>query len=132
MRVIDSSVWVEILADGEAAEPLMELVPQDQTEIVLPAIVILEVAKWIGRESDDETRNRFFAFASQCVEAPLDMGLALRAADMHRDHKLATADAVVYATAITFDAELLTCDAHFKGLPRVIYVPNKAPAEPGR
>ncbi len=132
MRVIDSSVWVEILADGEAAEPLMDLVPQDQAEIVLPTIVILEVAKWIGRESDEETRNRFLAFASQCIESPLDMGLAMRAADIHRTHKLATADAILYASALAFDADLLTCDAHFKGLPGVIYVPNKAPAEPGR
>ncbi len=31
-------------------------------------------------------------------------------------HRLATADAVVYATARQRGAELLTCDAHFKGL----------------
>lgn len=33
--------------------------------------------------------------------------------------KLATADAIVYATARNQGAELLTCDAHFKGLPDV-------------
>jgi predicted nucleic acid-binding protein len=41
------------------------------------------------------------------------------AADLHRAHKLATADAVVYATARQQDAELLTCNAHFRGLPGV-------------
>ncbi len=35
---------------------------------------------------------------------------------MHREHKLATADAIVYATARHQGAELLTCDAHFEGL----------------
>ena len=125
MRVVDSSVWVEILADGPAASRLMEHVPERQDAIVIPAIVLLEVTKWIARESSEETRNRFLAFTGQCIEAPLDMGLALRAADVHRDYKLATADAIVYATALAHDSEFLTCDAHFKDLPRVIYVPNK-------
>ncbi|HEU0229912.1 MAG TPA: PIN domain-containing protein [Burkholderiaceae bacterium] len=34
-------------------------------------------------------------------------------------NKLATADAVVYATARHLRAELLTCDAHFEKLPGV-------------
>jgi len=48
--------------------------------------------------------------------------IALRAADLHRQYKLATADAVVYATAREFGAELLTCDAHFENLPGVVLV----------
>ncbi len=34
----------------------------------------------------------------------------------------ATADAIVYATALAHGAELLTCDAHFEGLANVIYI----------
>ncbi len=34
---------------------------------------------------------------------------------------VATADAIIYATAQESNAELLTCDAHFEGLPGVIY-----------
>lgn len=41
------------------------------------------------------------------------------AADMHRQYKLATADAIVYASALHERAELLTCDAHFRDLPGV-------------
>jgi predicted nucleic acid-binding protein len=29
---------------------------------------------------------------------------------------LATADAIIYATALAHDADLLTCDRHFEGL----------------
>jgi hypothetical protein len=39
-------------------------------------------------------------------------------------NKLATADAIIHATARMFDADLLTCDRHFEGLPRVRYVPK--------
>lgn len=46
------------------------------------------------------------------------------AADLCRQHKLVTADAIIYATALLLDVELLTCDAHFKDLPNVIFVPK--------
>jgi predicted nucleic acid-binding protein len=46
--------------------------------------------------------------------------IALLAADLHREHKLATADAIVCATALNQAAELLTCDGHFEGLPQVL------------
>jgi predicted nucleic acid-binding protein len=45
---------------------------------------------------------------------------------IHRAHKLATADAIVYATARHQRAELLTCDAHFEGLPEVALFPKAA------
>jgi predicted nucleic acid-binding protein len=41
---------------------------------------------------------------------------ALLAAELRREHKLATADAIVYATARQCGARLLTCDAHFNDL----------------
>lgn len=51
----------------------------------------------------------------------MDTRIALLAAELHRQHKLATADAIVYATAQQQDANLLTCDAHFEKLPGVTY-----------
>ena len=51
---------------------------------------------------------------------------ALAAAEACREHKLATADAIIFATARAQGATLLTCDAHFEGLPQILYVP-KAP-----
>jgi predicted nucleic acid-binding protein len=51
-----------------------------------------------------------------CVVVSLDTTIALLAADLHREHKLATADAIVYATAPQQGIDLLTCDGHFEGL----------------
>ncbi len=124
MRVVDSSVWIEILADGPCADRLLAEIPAPQ-EIVMPSSIELELAKWIGREADTATLRKFLAFSSQCIPAPLDSNRALMAAGVHRDVKLATADAIVYAAALEFDAELVTCDRHFVSLPRVIYIPNK-------
>lgn len=41
-------------------------------------------------------------------------------------YKLATADAIIYATALTYEADLLTCDRHFENLPGACYLPKSA------
>ena len=51
----------------------------------------------------------------------LDAPLALTAARISADGKLALADSVVLATARRFDATLWTQDADFEGLPGVRY-----------
>lgn len=48
--------------------------------------------------------------------------LALMAADLSLFHKLAFADAVIYASARKYDVELVTSDNHFEGLPGVSYL----------
>ncbi|HEX7325010.1 MAG TPA: hypothetical protein VF292_06625 [Rhodanobacteraceae bacterium] len=48
--------------------------------------------------------------------------IALRAAACCHGCKLATADAIVYATALETRCDVPTCDAHFGGLPHVLYV----------
>jgi len=57
-----------------------------------------------------------------CIVAPLTTEIAVRAAELCISHKLATADAIIYATALNMEADLLTCDAHFKDLPGVVFL----------
>ena len=47
----------------------------------------------------------------------VDESLALDAADLALRHRLAMADALVYATARRHDARLITTDTDFEGLP---------------
>jgi predicted nucleic acid-binding protein len=121
MRVIDTSAWIEWLVEGPLRKRLAKEIP-DRSQCVVPTIVQLELAKWLTREAGEEQADLMLAFTQKCVVAPLDTRIALLAADLHRQHKLATADAIVYATAREFGAELLTCDTHFENLPGVILV----------
>jgi predicted nucleic acid-binding protein len=61
-----------------------------------------------------------------CLVRALDTRIALSAADLSTRHKLAMADAVVYATALAVGGKLLTSDAHFEGLPEVLFWQKKA------
>ena len=125
MRVVDTSVWIEWLTDSLLGRKLAKEIP-DRAECVVPTIVQLELAKWLLRESGEDQADRVFAYTQKCVVVPLDTRIALLAAELHRQHRLATADAIVYATAQAHGADLLTCDAHFAKLPEVLYFKKTA------
>ena len=97
-----------------------------RTHWLAPTIVQLELAKWVKREASAEKADEVIAFSQKCVVVPLDTDIALAAAALCQQHKLATADAIVYATALAHGADVLTCDAHVKDLPNVTYIEKRA------
>lgn len=125
LRVVDTSAWIEWLIASAVGKKLANELPEKALCIV-PTIVQLELSRWLWRELGEAQADQVIAYTMKCRVEPLDTATALLAADLHRQHKLATADAIVYATAVRHGAELLTCDAHFKGLPGVVLFP-KAP-----
>lgn len=120
MRVVDTSAWIEWLIGSPLGKRLRKEFP-DKAECIVPTLVQLELSKWLVRELDEDRADQVIAYTQKCVVVPMDTGIALLAADMHREFKLATADAIVYATAREHAADLLTCDAHFAKLPGVAY-----------
>jgi predicted nucleic acid-binding protein len=52
----------------------------------------------------------------------VDDSLALEAADLSLAHRLAMADALVYATAQRYRATLVTGDTDFEGLPGAVVI----------
>ena len=121
MRVVDTSAWVEFLTGSAVGVRLAGEFP-DRAEWLVPTIVQLELAKWLAREVGEDKADQVIAFTETCVVAEVDTATALLAAEMCARHRLATADAIVYATALAHGADLLTCDAHFGDLPGVRFV----------
>src|ERR1700760_1465054 len=125
MRVVDTSAWIECLKGSQTGERLGNELPPLSAWLV-PTIVQLELAKWARRESPAEKAEQLIAFTTSCVVVDLTTEIALSAVEICARHKLATADAIVYATAQAYEADLLTCDRHFENLPGVCYLPKPA------
>ena len=123
MVLVDTSAWIEWLIGSPTGEQLSEGLPQ-QSDWLVPTMVQLELAKWLTREVGEDKADQVIAFTQVCQVVPLDTEIALAAADVCRMHKLATADAIIFATARARGATLLTCDAHFERLPGVDFVPK--------
>lgn len=118
LTVVDTSAWIEWLIESPLARKLRSHWPT-RSNCVVPSIVQLELSKWLVRERGEDDANRVLAYTQKCIVVPLDTNLALLAAEMHRQYKLATADAIVFASAQDRGARLLTCDVHFANLPDV-------------
>jgi predicted nucleic acid-binding protein len=123
MRVVDTSAWIEGFVRGGVNQAIRTELPQRE-HCIVPTIVQLEIAKWSARNLPDEVAEGVIAYTTQCIVVDLDTSIAIRAAELCRIHKLATADAIIYATALDQGADLLTCDAHFEGLEHVTYLPK--------
>jgi predicted nucleic acid-binding protein len=120
MRVVDTSAWLEWLSDSLLGRRVGLELPQTEAWIV-PTIVQYELAGCLAREVSEGAADDTIAFSTRCVVTPLDTRIAVQAAEIARDRALSMADAIIYATAIDNGADLLTCDAHFAKLPRVVY-----------
>lgn len=125
MVLLDTSAWIEWLMGSPTGEVVGTMLP-GQDDWLVPTIVQLELAKWLARELGEDRVDQVMAFSLMCQVVPMDTEIALSAAELCARHRLATADAIIYATARVHRAELLTCDAHFEGLEGVTYLAKVA------
>ena len=121
MVLIDTSAWIEWLIGSPTGNKVEAQLPQ-QANWLIPTMVQLELAKWLAREVGEDKADQVIAFTQVCHVVPLDTEIALAAAEVCREHRLATADAIIFATARAHQAKLVTCDAHFNGLPGVTLI----------
>jgi predicted nucleic acid-binding protein len=120
VNVVDSSAWLEYFANGPHAGAFASAI-QATEELVVPSITLLEVCKRVYQQRGEGPALQAVALMQQGAVVDLDAPLALTAAKISADGKLALADSVVLATARRFDATLWTQDADFEGLPGVRY-----------
>ena len=117
--VLDSSCWLEYLADTPRADLFAPAVEAPE-RLVVPVLTVYEVVKKLMRESGEEAATAALALMQQSevvgIGLPLGMDAALNG--------LPLADSLIYATARHHDAELWTQDAHFEGLAGVRYFPK--------
>ncbi len=124
MNVVDSSGWLEYLTDDVNAD-FFEPAILDAENLLVPTVCIYEVFKRLLAERDEDSALILVGLMSQGQEIPLDRPIALEAARLAREHKLAMADSFIYATARLHNATLWTQDEHFKGLEGVEYIEKR-------
>jgi predicted nucleic acid-binding protein len=124
MRLVDTSAWIEVLSGSAVGKSLAEEMPE-RSQWLVPTMVQMELAKWLTRKVGDDGADQVVAFTETCMISDMDTAIALSAAELCARHKLSMADAVIYATARAYCADLLTCDQHFENLPGVTFVANR-------
>jgi toxin FitB len=119
--LVDSSGWIEYLAARPKADLFAPYIEGSQP-LVSSAIQVYEIYKVVRRDVNEERAIEAVSALRTTTIEPLAEGLALEAADLALELGLAMADAMIYATASRHEAEIVTGNADFAGLPRVTLI----------
>ena len=123
MKVLDTCVWIEIVLASSLGKRFNALLA-DKQSVLVPSMVQFELRRWALREYETSRADFIILALREAVIVQTGERVAFLAADLARKYKLHATDALVYATALEYDAQLVTCDAHFKDLPQVDYTPK--------
>lgn len=123
MKIVDSAGWIEYVGNGPLASEYRKYI-LESNDLITPTIVMYEVHKYILRELGADAAWDATAMMMETTLIPLNNAIAVAAANFSLKHKLPMADAIIYATAETYGAIIVTSDAHFEGLPKVKYIPR--------
>lgn len=121
--VLDSGCWIAWFAGEPVAKAFADLVAHPE-HIFVPAIVKFEVYRWALRTLDPATAQLCVGLLHRGQAVSVDGALALRAAELAGEHKLAMADALIYATGVVLGVPILTADGDLEHLPGVRFFPQ--------
>lgn len=113
-RFLDSSILIDYLVLGKFTE-LVESSPQP----FISSISLFEIKKKLlkGKDLDsNQVSSIMSSIRKQVVVIDINWKISESAADLSQEHNLGAADAIIYASAVSNNYELLTLDNDFRGL----------------
>jgi predicted nucleic acid-binding protein len=120
---IDSSGWIERFTKGPKAAQYKTVIDSAKPKDIVTSVVVLyEVYKKIKKLKCEEEALLAVAALSQTTVVPVDQTISLEAADYSLEFNLHFSDALVYATACHFKAELYTSDKDLRVLKAVCFI----------
>ena len=123
MISIDSFGWIERFTKGPKTRQYGQLIESTPSKDIVTSVVELyEVYKKIKKMKGEEEALLAVASLSQTNIVPIDLSISLEAADYSLEHNLHFSDALVYATARHWKAQLYTSDEDLKELKDVCLV----------
>lgn len=120
MKLADTCIWVELLLDTATGRHYRRMFDKPE-QVLVPTLVQYELRRWVLRERGEDVADRIIAMTRNSRVVALAETTALHAAALALEFKLASVDALIYATSLHHGATLVTCDAHFEALPGVEY-----------
>jgi toxin FitB len=119
---VDSYGWIERFTNGAKAQQFNRIIDKVRPDQIITSVVVLyEVYRKVKQVKGEEAALEAVAALSQTTVVPVNQTLSIEAADFSLTHGLHFADALIYATARHFEAELYTSDKDLKGLKGVTF-----------
>ena len=124
MNIVDSSGWLEYFANGQNATFFAPAI-EETDQLIVPTICVYEVFKRLIFQIGENAALVNIGDMHQGQIVDLTTSIALQAAKISTELKIAMADSVILATARAYNATLWTQDVDFATLPGVNFTPKK-------
>lgn len=124
MNVVDSSGWLEYLADGPNADFFAPAV-QAVADLLVPTLSVYEVFKRVLQQKNESDALQAVVLMQQGTVIDLTSPIAISAARISHREKIPMADSVMLATARAFGATFWSQDADFENMTDVKYIAKK-------
>jgi toxin FitB len=121
MIIVDSCGWLEWFTGGKLADDY-ERYLTDQDALLVPSIILYEVYQVLKRDAGEEKALLAIGYMKSSRVIPLDETLALASADIALREHLAMADAIIVATALAHQCDIISSDSDLKNKSRVKYI----------
>ena len=121
MNLVDSSGWLEYLAEGPNADFFAPAV-EDTEQLLVSTINIYEVFERVLQQRGEDAALHVVALMQQAGVVDVTAAISMDAAKLSTEMKLPMADSLILAAARAYDAVLWTQDGDFQGLPNVKFV----------
>ena len=124
MNVVDSSGWLEYLADGSNADFFANSILAT-ADLLVPTLSLYEVFKRVLQQRGEDDALQAVALMQQGMIVELSVSLALSAARISLNDKIPMADSIMLATARAYGATLWSQDSDFENIAGVRYIAKK-------
>ena len=122
--VIDTFAWVEYFLGTKKGEKVKRFI--ESNNAITPTIVIAELSSKYAKESKDFTnKSKFIRFNTKI--SILNYQIAELAGKIKTEQRkkketFGIVDSIIYATALTLNAKVVTGDPHFKDIKEAIMI----------
>ena len=124
MNLVDSSGWLEYFASGSNADFFAPVV-QEIDSLVVPTICMYEVFKRLLIQRGEEAALQVVGIMSLGKISDLNQEIAINAARISNELKIAMANSIILVTARAYNATLWTQDIDFNNIEGVEYIEKK-------
>lgn len=119
--ILDSSAWLSHFTAHSTSAQIEPHLSRSH-DVIVPSLVVYEVYRQLYRKIGPKDALSIIVPMQEGRVVAFDEGLALLAAELSVQHRLGTADAAIYATAVLYRAKFITLDNDFRDLPQCVII----------
>ncbi len=119
-KLMDSSAWLSYFF---ATSTMIKKIVESETVLYTSVISLFEIKRKLLRDGFNKNFKDVLGFVkARSIIINLDEAISQHAADISFSQKLHALDALIYSTAKTMNAQLVTADSDFENLGDVIVI----------